>query len=46
VFLDAKAQFDRRKFGLRWNQDLDVRSVVVGDEKEILAQLEAVQVGC
>jgi polyisoprenoid-binding protein YceI len=40
---DVKARLDRRKFGLRWNQDLDVGGVVVGDEIEIVAQLEAVR---
>jgi polyisoprenoid-binding protein YceI len=38
------ARVDRRKFGLRWNQDLDIGGVVVGDEIEIFAQLEAVRV--
>jgi polyisoprenoid-binding protein YceI len=41
---EGKARFDRRKFGLRWNQDLDVGGVVVGDEIEILARVEAVRV--
>jgi polyisoprenoid-binding protein YceI len=40
---EAKARLDRRKFGLRWNQDLDVGGVVVGDEIELVAQLEAVR---
>jgi polyisoprenoid-binding protein YceI len=40
---EAKARLDRRKFGLRWNQDLDVGGVVVGDEIEIVVQLEAVR---
>ena len=40
---EAKARIDRRKFGLRWNQDLDVGGVVVGDEIELVAQLEAVR---
>jgi polyisoprenoid-binding protein YceI/hemerythrin superfamily protein len=41
VSYEAKARLDRQKFGLRWNQDLDVGGVVVGDEIEIVAQLEA-----
>jgi polyisoprenoid-binding protein YceI len=40
---EAKARLDRRKFGLRWNQDLDVGGIVVGDEIEIVAQLEALR---
>jgi polyisoprenoid-binding protein YceI len=44
VSYEVKARFDRRKFGLRWNQDLDVGGVVVGDEIEVIAQLEAVRV--
>jgi polyisoprenoid-binding protein YceI len=40
---ETKARLDRRKFGLRWNQDLDVGGIVVGDEIEIVAQLEAVR---
>jgi polyisoprenoid-binding protein YceI len=41
---EVRTRFDRRKFGLRWNQDLDVGGVVVGDEIEIVAQIEAVRV--
>jgi len=44
VSYEAVARVDRRKFGLRWNQDLDVGGIVVGDEIEILAQLQAVRV--
>ena len=44
VSYEAVARVDRRKFGLRWNQDLDIGGVVVGDEIEIFAQLEAVRV--
>jgi polyisoprenoid-binding protein YceI len=40
---EAKARLDRRKFGLRWNQDLDVGGVVVGDEIELVAQVEVVR---
>jgi polyisoprenoid-binding protein YceI/hemerythrin-like domain-containing protein len=36
-----KGRFDRRDFGLRWNQDLDVGGVVVGDQVQIEAHVEA-----
>jgi len=39
----VKTRFDRRRFGLRWNQDLDVGGVVVGDIIEIEAHVEAVR---
>jgi polyisoprenoid-binding protein YceI len=32
---------DRQSFGLHWNQDLDVGGIVVGDEVEIVAEVEA-----
>ena len=38
----VKARLDRRKFGLRWNQDLDVGGIVVGDQIEVVAHLEAI----
>lgn len=38
----ARAVIDRQSFGLRWNQDLDVGGVVVGDEAEIQATVELV----
>jgi polyisoprenoid-binding protein YceI/hemerythrin superfamily protein len=38
-------RFDRRDFGLRWNQDLDVGGVVVGDQVQIEAHVEAVRHG-
>jgi len=38
-----KTRFDRRRFGLRWNQDLDVGGVVVGDMIELEARVEAVR---
>jgi polyisoprenoid-binding protein YceI len=44
VSYEAKARFDRRKFGLRWNQDLDVGGIVLGDEIEIFAQVEGIRV--
>ena len=40
---EIKARLDRRRFGLRWNQDLDVGGVVVGDQIEIVARVEAVR---
>jgi polyisoprenoid-binding protein YceI len=36
-----KGRFDRRDFGLRWNQDLDVGGVVVGDQVQLEAHVEA-----
>ncbi|HTB58618.1 MAG TPA: YceI family protein [Polyangia bacterium] len=41
ISYQAKARIDRQKFGLHWNQDLDLGGGVVGDEIEILAQVEA-----
>jgi len=40
---EIKARLDRRRFGLRWNQDLDVGGVVVGDQIELVARVEAVR---
>ncbi len=39
----ARGIVDRQSFGLHWNQDLDVGGVVVGDEVEIVAQVETVR---
>jgi polyisoprenoid-binding protein YceI len=39
----VKGRFDRRAFGLRWNQDLDVGGVVVGDQVQIEAHVEAIR---
>lgn len=39
----VKGRFDRRDFGLRWNQDLDIGGVVVGDQVQIEAHVEAVR---
>ncbi len=39
----VKGRFDRRDFGLRWNQDLDVGGVVVGDQVQLEAHVEAVR---
>ncbi|HVZ88278.1 MAG TPA: YceI family protein [Polyangia bacterium] len=38
----ARGIVDRQSFGLHWNQDLDVGGIVVGDEVEIIAKVEAV----
>ena len=38
------AEIDRRAFGLRWNQDLDVGGVVVGDKVEIRGRIETVRI--
>ena len=38
----ARGIVDRQSFGLHWNQDLDVGGVVVGDEVEIEARVEAI----
>jgi polyisoprenoid-binding protein YceI len=39
----ARAIVDRQSFGLHWNQDLDVGGLVVGDEVEIVARVDAVR---
>jgi polyisoprenoid-binding protein YceI len=39
----ARATLDRQSFGLHWNQDLDIGGVVVGDDVEILADVEVVR---
>ncbi len=38
----ARLVIDRQSFGLHWNQDLDVGGIVVGDEVELSATVEAV----
>ena len=40
----ARGIVDRQSFGLHWNQDLDVGGVVVGDEVEIVAEVQAVRI--
>ena len=40
TFYTARGVIDRQSFGLRWNQDLDVGGIVVGDEVEIRAKIE------
>jgi polyisoprenoid-binding protein YceI len=44
ISYEVKTSFDRRKFGLRWTQDLDIGGVVLGDEIEVIVRLEAVRV--
>ena len=41
--LTIKTRLDRRRFGLRWNQDLDVGGVVVGDDVEVIARVELIR---
>ena len=41
---EVRARLDRRKFGLRWNLDLAVGDVVIGDELEIAAAVQAIRV--
>lgn len=36
-------RLDRREFGLRWNQDLDLGGIVVGDDIRIQAHIESVR---
>jgi polyisoprenoid-binding protein YceI len=43
MIFTARGRLDRRQFGLRWNQDLDVGGIVVGDDIEITAQVAAVR---
>jgi polyisoprenoid-binding protein YceI len=40
---DVRGRLDRRDFGLRWNQDLDVGGVVVGDHVRVEAHVEALR---
>jgi polyisoprenoid-binding protein YceI len=35
----VRGKLDRQDFGLRWNQDLDVGGVVVGDEIQLSARV-------
>jgi polyisoprenoid-binding protein YceI len=39
----VRGKIDRQAFGLRWNQDLDVGGVVVGDRVELAARVEMVR---
>ena len=36
----ARGTIDRQAFSLHWNQDLDIGGVVVGDQVEIMANVE------
>jgi polyisoprenoid-binding protein YceI len=45
TFYAARGVIDRQSFGLHWNQDLDVRGIVVGDEVEITAKVEVLRAG-
>jgi len=38
-----RGKLDRQRFGLHWNQDLDVGGVVVGDEIELSAEVQVVR---
>ena len=38
-----RARLDRRRFGLRWNQDLDIGGIVVGDQVEISGRVDLVR---
>jgi polyisoprenoid-binding protein YceI len=39
----AHGRFDRQRFGLHWNQDLDVGGIVVGDNVELTAHVELIR---
>lgn len=41
---EIKTSIDRRRFGLRWNLDLDVVDVVAGDQIEIVADVQATRI--
>ena len=41
---EVTSRLARRRFGLRWNLDLDVVDVVVGDEIEVVADVQAIRV--
>jgi polyisoprenoid-binding protein YceI len=41
----VRGRIDRRAYGLRWNQDLDVGGIVVGDEIEITAKVRVARLG-
>jgi polyisoprenoid-binding protein YceI len=40
---EIRSRVDRRRFGLRWNLDLDLGGVVVGDEIQIIADVRAIR---
>jgi polyisoprenoid-binding protein YceI len=41
---ELAGHLDRREFGLRWNQDLDLGGIVVGDKIRIAAHVEALRI--
>ena len=41
---EVTSRVDRRNFGLRWNLDLEVGGVVVGDEIEIVGAVQTIRV--
>lgn len=41
---EVRGTLDRQAFGLRWNQDLDVGGVVVGDEIQLTARVKLTRV--
>ena len=43
VGFSARTKFDRRDFGLTWNQALETGGVVVGNEVKVSIELEAVK---
>ena len=45
VGFSATGKFDRREFGLTWNQALEAGGVVVGNDIKISLEVEAVKVG-
>jgi len=44
VGFSAKGKFDRREFGLTWNQALETGGVVVGNEIKISLEVQAIKV--
>lgn len=44
VGFSAKGKFDRREFGLTWNQALEAGGVVVGNEIKISLEVQAIKV--
>jgi polyisoprenoid-binding protein YceI len=43
IVYEVTGQLDRREFGLRWNQDLELGELLAGDEIRIVAHLESVR---
>jgi hypothetical protein len=44
IVYEVTGQLDRRAFGLRWNQDLELGELLAGDEIRIVAHLESVRI--